>query len=580
MKITNKNNLITYDFLIAGAGIAGLYTAYRLKQKYPTSRICILEASTYIGGRLHTIEHDGMKFDGGGARFNTQQKRIMNLVKELNLTSKMVPITNDITYKPYKPNYNKQLETRFPQIDDFISFMKEYVQRKQISDTTLINTTIIDFVKDVILKDKEYLDTTSNTSLKTLDIYLTDIYPYYSELKVLNALEGLNLFTHELSPKMQYYVLAGGLQQLSDAIYNKLKKISNVKIFINTPLETITRLTQNNSTSRNKYIITSGNKKFITSNIILAITQPKLLQLKYLTKNKNLLQNIKSIQCEPLYRIYARYPPNPTTAKVWFANMGKMSTNLPIKYIIPVDYEKGIIMISYTDSKFANYWIDKVADTNNDNNTNTNTDTDTTPFEIELTKQLKKLFPDIEIPKPKWYKHCPWVVGAGYWKKGSNREEIMPRMIKPLSADDIFICGENYSSHQAWVEGSLETSNLVLEKIYKLHKHTNKHINTSGGGGESNNKMTKKNKLNTNKETKNKTYTLEEVAKHNKKSDAWIAINGIVADVTNWIPNHPGGNIIMKGVGKDATKMFHALHQHSPDALKMLKKYKIGTLMK
>ena len=581
MKITKKNHKnryinststhsTQYDFLIAGAGIAGLYTAYRLKQKYPQSHICILEASTYIGGRLHTISHDGMKFDGGGARFNTEQKRIMNLVKELKLSSKMVPITNDITYKPYKPTYNIYLETRFPQIDDFINFMKEYVKKNKISDTILINTTIIDFVKDVILKDKEY-----KTSLKTLDIYLTDIYPYYSELKVLNAFEGLNLFTNEFSQNMQYYVLAGGLQQLSDTIYNKLKKMSNVDIFTNTPLETISfqnkTSSKNNFKPKNKYIITSGDKKFTTSNIILAITQPKLLQLKYLTKNKNLLQNIKSIQCEPLYRIYARYPPNPNTGKVWFADMGKMSTNLPIKYIIPMDYEKGLIMITYTDSKYARYWMDKVADT------------DTNPFETELAKQLSYLFPDIEIPKPKWFKHCPWIVGAGYWKAGSNRQEIMPRMIKPLSDDNIFICGENYSSHQAWVEGSLETSNMVLEKINEIYKetkhntkHNTKHINSSGGGQ----KLTKKNKQVQNKDGTDKEYTLEEVAKHNKKSDAWIAINGTIANITKWIPNHPGGDIIMKGVGKDATKMFHALHQHSPDALKLLKKYKIGILKK
>ena len=30
---------------------------------------------------------------------------------------------------------------------------------------------------------------------------------------------------------------------------------------------------------------------------------------------------------------------------------------------------------------------------------------------------------------------------------------------------NLYICGENYSSHQAWVEGALETSDMVLDKI-------------------------------------------------------------------------------------------------------------------
>ena len=63
------------------------------------------------------------------------------------------------------------------------------------------------------------------------------------------------------------------------------------------------------------------------------------------------------------------------THKVWFDDMGKIVTNLPIKYIIPINYEKGVIMISYTDSKFAKYWFKKVAD-------------DT--FEATLNKQLQQ----------------------------------------------------------------------------------------------------------------------------------------------------------------------------------------------
>ena len=136
--------------------------------------------------------------------------------------------------------------------------------------------------------------------------------------------------------------------------------------------------------------------------------------------NKNVLEMINSIKTEPLYRIYARYPidkeTGKETGKVWFDGLPKIVTNLPIKYIIPNNYKKGVIMITYTDSKFAKYWFKQVA-----NGT----------FETTLTKQLKILFPDKNIPKAKWYKHCPWIMGAGYWKKGSNREDIMPVLVMP-----------------------------------------------------------------------------------------------------------------------------------------------------
>ena len=76
-----------------------------------------------------------------------------------------------------------------------------------------------------------------------------------------------------------------------------------------------------------------------------------------------------------------------------------------------------------------------------------------------------------------------------------------------------------------------------------------------------------------------KEYTLDEVAKHNKKTDAWIVISGKVANITKWIPKHPGGNVIMKGVGRDATSLFNSIG-HDDYAKKMVKKYQIGILKK
>ncbi|KAG1046877.1 hypothetical protein G6F43_010655 [Rhizopus delemar] len=63
--------------------------------------------------------------------------------------------------------------------------------------------------------------------------------------------------------------------------------------------------------------------------------------------------------------------------------------------------------------------------------------------------------------------------------------------------------------------------------------------------------------------------SLKEVEKHNKKNDIWIIIHGKVYDLTNFLPEHPGGQkIILKYAGKDATDSFDPIHP--PDIIQRL----------
>lgn len=74
-------------------------------------------------------------------------------------------------------------------------------------------------------------------------------------------------------------------------------------------------------------------------------------------------------------------------------------------------------------------------------------------------------------------------------------------------------------------------------------------------------------------------FTMEEVAKHNKDGDAWIAVDNNVYDISKFLRSelHPGGNVIMTQAGKDATDIFHAYHPQYV-IKRMLPKYKLGTV--
>ncbi len=75
-----------------------------------------------------------------------------------------------------------------------------------------------------------------------------------------------------------------------------------------------------------------------------------------------------------------------------------------------------------------------------------------------------------------------------------------------------------------------------------------------------------------------KTYTKEEVAKHNTPDDCWIIIDGRVFDVSKFHRLHPGGSgVITRLGGQDATDQFVSLHGEH-----VMKKYEanlvIGTV--
>ena len=47
-----------------------------------------------------------------------------------------------------------------------------------------------------------------------------------------------------------------------------------------------------------------------------------------------------------------------------------------------------------------------------------------------------------------------------------------------------------------------------------------------------------------------KTFTVEEVAKHNQANDCWIIIENKVYDMTKFLSSHPGGSkVVLKVAG-------------------------------
>eukprot|EP00758_Cryptobia_borreli_P003537 Tbor_TRINITY_DN3814_c0_g1::TRINITY_DN3814_c0_g1_i1::g.5568::m.5568 len=73
--------------------------------------------------------------------------------------------------------------------------------------------------------------------------------------------------------------------------------------------------------------------------------------------------------------------------------------------------------------------------------------------------------------------------------------------------------------------------------------------------------------------------SLEELGKHTSKTDIWMAINGVVYDVTRFSPHHPGGMLILHNyAGKDATTAFIKSHTNL-DLDECIGAFRVGILL-
>ena len=205
-------------------------------------------------------------------------------------------------------------------------------------------------------------------------------------------------------------------------------------------------MTEKNLGFEFKFIYEKNKNKLEKCNsLILACDGENLKKMKPL-KRLGLSELINSVKCEPLYRMYAVYK------ECWFKDMPKIVTNENIQYIIPIDYNSGLIMISYTDGAYSKKWK-KILD---------NDDKNYSKQKKELKRQLNLIFPDLKIEDPTHIYNHYWNHGACYWKPGVNSDKLKPKILKPTK-HNLFICGDSYSSRQAWMEGALDTSNEVLK---------------------------------------------------------------------------------------------------------------------
>jgi cytochrome b involved in lipid metabolism len=74
-------------------------------------------------------------------------------------------------------------------------------------------------------------------------------------------------------------------------------------------------------------------------------------------------------------------------------------------------------------------------------------------------------------------------------------------------------------------------------------------------------------------------YTMADVAAHSTPQDCWSVVSATVYDLTQWIPQHPGGPGVIEAMcGKDGTSAYEGKHGGSASAGQALAGFALGPL--
>ena len=537
-----------YDIVIIGGGISGVFLAYKLLAT--DLKVILFEGDKNLGGRIETYEKNDSSFEAGAARFHSSHGKLISLIHDLDLRDDLVRLPEEIVsvLRNSKDKNNYPYQTKWAKLTSD-SLLKTSIDSKNLfEDKELRGITFFQYL--TLIYDHETA------------CYIKDAFGYDSEFVDLNAESALSMFEDDLFGDNHYYLLKNGLSQL----INKMKKAIMMSGTIVKTSTTIKEITD-------KYVVTQKGENFFFEHLICAIPHISLKQFDYF-KDLPLIDSVKPI---PLLRIYAKYP----TKDLWFKNIKRTTTDNYIRQIIPIDYESGLIMISYTDGKNTEYW-DSYASLGEE-------------YLIRaLHKEIKELF-GIEPPDPEFVSVHYWKGGFHVWKIGEESQKVSKEILKPFKNKEVYVCGEAYSLKQGWIEGALDTCYQLLNILPPLETYQTVSYEymceglsppTFEGGLEEKKEIVKEKK----KEKKKKDEVekkevvdggvdKEEVKPKDKKlsvdqvleEDEWIIleVNGKknVYDISEWIPKHPGGSSILRGVEANKHYQNPKLYPDSPTDL-------------
>jgi hypothetical protein len=408
-----------YDIIIIGSGIAGLYSAYNIKQMSPETSFVVLEKykKQWIGGRTSNETFYGVQVvTGAGIGRKHKDKLLIKLLRELDVPFK------DFLFKPY---YS-------PTIKDPIDINKtvEYLKKEYYKDKPTNHPTFKEFAKSVLGNDK-YND------------FLTCAgYRDYENEDALDVIDNYGMEDNTCCWKGMYIPW----KQLVMKLCNKIG-VNNVKTSMN--VVSVSKI--RDSAEQCRFLVeTEAGVAFECNKVICATI---ISGIRKILPGASLKNSIYSkIEGQHFLRLYGKFSKYSTQIMKQYVK-GYTIVPGPLQKIIPMDADKGVYMIAYCDNKNAEFLKDYLKDTEKNREF----------FCYLLEKSLAIPRGTLDLISMKDFY---WPIGTHYYKpltdKYENRKEFINEAQHP--EEGILVVGEVVSENQGWVNGALSSVKNVLTK--------------------------------------------------------------------------------------------------------------------
>ena len=402
------------DIIIIGSGMAGLFSAYNIQKISPQTSFIILEKykKQWIGGRTSNEMFYGTEIvTGAGVGRKNKDKLLIKLMDELG-----------VKYEPYHSDINYAQTFTPVDILKIIKLLKkEYLKHTELHHKTFKEFFIKIFDEKLY---KKFIISSGYTDYENADLHET-LYNYGMDDNK-GGWTGIHIPWKNMVEKL-YHTIGKNHFRFSNNVI-EIKKVQEKPCLFQ--------------------IKTEEGYLYNCNKVILATTITGIQKLiPGADKKTSLYQQIHG---QTFLRLYAKF--NKESAEI----MKKYVTSYtivpgPLQKIIPMDINKGIYMIAYSDN--TNALLQKNYLKNTLDNRNLYCDL------IEGSLGIPK--GELKILSIKDYY---WPIGTHYYEplKGpfKNRNEFIYKAQHP--EDGMLVVGEVVSKDQGWTEGALESVKLVL----------------------------------------------------------------------------------------------------------------------